>query len=107
MRRSFALAMASIMFLRKQPAERGSCADAKRFSMDPAEPVTIGRLAAGHEVRPIVIVVDQIAAFLVAGQEVRHVALHRQLMLRAVTPEDAQDGVGNRGDAAGCLIGAT
>src|ERR1035437_9680636 len=42
------------------------------FSLDPAELVAIRRFAPGHEVRPVIIAVEQIAVFIVVGQIVRH-----------------------------------
>ena len=87
MRRSLELAMASIMFFKK-PLTR------------------LNAVRAVDKIRSIIIVVDQIAIFIVAGKKVSHLPSPQSAHIVSYWSEDAPDSIGNRGDLLPSLIGA-
>jgi hypothetical protein len=55
-------------------AYSGARMDANAFSLRPAKPVVIGCIGSGDEIRSMGIVVSQVAVFVVARDQVSHLA---------------------------------
>jgi hypothetical protein len=61
-------------------------------------------MAGAGEIGAIIIVVDQVAISVVAGEKVIHLATPPRPGSRALAFEDADGGIGNRGDLPPSLI---